>query len=85
MILGGRLCKQSAIALVSDTIIHHKEPVGDGVFWLFSEPISNYSVQINENKVTISTLVLAYAPDKMHNNYSGTTCCDIPDVHDITR
>ena len=24
MILGGRLCKQSAIALVSDTIIHHK-------------------------------------------------------------
>lgn len=24
MILGGRLCEQSAIALVSDTIIHHK-------------------------------------------------------------
>ena len=23
MILGGRLCEQSAIALVSDTIIHH--------------------------------------------------------------
>ena len=50
MILSGRLCEQSAIALVSDTIIHHKntkrlcsfaqtEPVGDGVFWLFSEPV----------------------------------------------
>ena len=26
MILGGRLCEQSAIALVSDTIIHHKIP-----------------------------------------------------------
>ena len=24
MILSGRLCEQSAIALVSDTIIHHK-------------------------------------------------------------
>ena len=24
MILGGRLCEQSVIALVSDTIIHHK-------------------------------------------------------------
>ena len=35
MILGGRLYEQSAIALVSDTIIH-QESVGDGVFWLFS-------------------------------------------------
>ena len=32
MILGGRLCEQSAIAV-------EKEPVGDGVFWLFSEPV----------------------------------------------
>ena len=53
MILSGRLCEQSAIALVSDTIIHHKntkrlcslaqtEPVGDGVFWLFSEPVGGF-------------------------------------------